>query len=200
MISGAGATRPYIFILPQKSPKFIFENNFTISVKNNYRKYIRRSTRLKGYNYSKAGKYYVTINCHGKEFIFGNIIAGKMQLNEFGTIAENEWKRTALLRKHIELGEFIIMPDHIHGVVIITKNLSAPLQKYFSSPSRTLGAIVRGYMSTVTSQINKIRNTPGEKVWQRGYHDHIIRNKWDLDRISRYIRKNPRNWLRNKDP
>ena len=81
-----------------------------------------------------------------------------MQLNEFGTIAENEWKRTALLRNHIELGEFIIMPDHIHGVVIITKNLSAPLQKYFSSPSRTLGAIVRGYMSTVTSQINKIRN------------------------------------------
>jgi len=68
----------------------------------------------------------------------------------------------------------------------------------FRSPSQTIGAILRGYMGTVTSQINKLRNTPDEKIWQRNYHDHIIRNKWDYHRVSRYIRNNPRKWKDEK--
>jgi hypothetical protein len=64
----------------------------------------------------------------------------------------------------------------------------------FRSPSQTLGAILRGFMGAVTSQINHLRNTPGEKIWQRGYHDHIIRNKWSYHRICIYIRNNPKKW------
>ena len=162
------------------------------------RTFHRRSTRLKGYNYAKAGRYYVTLNCIGKEFTFGEVIKEHMYLNEFGLIASNEWKRTPTIRENIELGEFIIMPNHVHGIIVITKDL-LHLEQSFLSPSQTLGAVVRGYMASVTSQINIIRNTPGEKVWQTNYFDHIIRNKWDLLRVSRYIRNNPKNWLKDKD-
>ena len=158
----------------------------------------RRSMRLKGHHYAKAGKYFVTLNCRNREHIFGEIKNGKMYLNDFGLIALNEWKRTAIIRQHVELGEFVIMPDHIHGIIIFTKDLNF-ISQSFLSPSQTLGAIIRGYMGTVTSQINKMRNTPDEKIWQRNYYDHIIRNKWSFHRISNYIRSNPKKWLGSKD-
>ena len=91
-----------------------------------------RSKRLKGYNYAKAGKYYVTLNCLGGEHTFGEIIKGEMYLNAFGQLAYHEWKRTSLIRQHVELGEFIIMPDHIHGIVIITRDLNFNSQSFIS--------------------------------------------------------------------
>jgi len=192
-------------------------------MKYNPRFHHRRSTRLKGYNYARAGSYFITLSCYNKIELFGEIKEGKMILNEFGVIAYKEWVRTPVIRPNIDLGSFVIMPDHLHGIIIIREDVSGwtdeesecqggcntPLhsdssprssntsRQSFLSPSQTLGAIVRGYMGTVTSQINKIRNTHGDKVWQRNYNDHIIRNKWDFHRITKYIIRNPKNYRKN---
>src|SRR5699024_12431494 len=118
------------------------------------------------------------------------------------------------IREHVQLDAFIIMPNHMHGIVRIINsndfvgpyddtplqntnqqlNINPEKQTEFKSPSKTLGAIVRGYKSTVTKQINQLRNTPGQKLWQRNYHDHIIRDEASLQRIRYYIQYNPKQW------
>jgi REP element-mobilizing transposase RayT len=171
--------------------------------------------RLPNYNYSNAGNYFVTIKCFARINLFGQIMDGEMFLNAFGKIAYDQWCLTPLIRPNIGLGQFVIMPDHIHGIINIkanniewflkTNNNNGIIDSFHSrsfqppspsllSPSQTLGAIIRGYKGVVTAKINEIRDTPGEKVWQRGYHDHIIRNKLAYHRISRYIVNNPKNW------
>ncbi len=84
----------------------------------------RHSIRLKGYDYSQAGAYFVTICVHGRECLFGEIVDGAMQVNEFGRIAAAEWARTAEIRKEIELGDFVVMPNHFHGILILSDDPS----------------------------------------------------------------------------
>ena len=96
----------------------------------------------------------------------------------------------------VELDEFIIMPNHIHGIIIIESRgvmRYAPTKK-FASPEQTLGAIVRGFKSSVTKRINEMNKTFGQKFWQRNYYEHIIRNEQDLYRIRKYIQLNPLKW------
>ena len=162
----------------------------------------RKSIRLKGFDYSQPSRYYVTICTQNKENIFGNIQNGKTMLNKYGKIAEKEWLNTKIIRPNVDLDYFIIMPNHLHGIIII-KEYGRGVLRYaptniptneFRSPSESLGAIIRGYKSTVTKQINELRNTPGLKLWQRNYYEHIIRNEKDLYRIRRYIVQNPLKW------
>ena len=173
-------------------------------------KWHRKSMRLQGYHYGQKGSYFVTFVCHQRKKLFGEIIDGVMQLNSYGQIAWNEWEKTPQIRPNLDVKEFVIMPDHVHVIITILKDVTGwdpwfnhirgtrPPSKFsrqsFLSPSQTLGAIVRGYMATVTSQINRLRNTPNEKVWQRGYHERIIRTKWAYNNIARYIRENPRRY------
>ena len=183
----------------------------------NPQKHHRRSIRLKGYDYSQEGAYFITICCHNRQGIFGEIKNGKMHLNKYGKIAETEWRKTAVIRNNVELDEFIIMPNHVHGIIKITDVVGAycntpqqirnttrqirntPQQIHnttqqtgFRSPSQTIGSIIRGFKSTTTKQINQIRHTPGLPVWQRNYYEHIIRNKQALHRIRYYIINNPK--------
>ncbi len=170
----------------------------------------RRSIRLKEYDYSQAGAYFITICTHQRENLFGKIVDGEMKLNEFGQIAHEEWHKTALIRGEIDLDEFVIMPNHFHGIVIIHEPVRAyhnkivrayghtplptPNPAKFESPSRTLGAMVRGFKSAVTTQINQKRCTPGNPVWQRNYWEHIIRDEKDLYNAQAYILNNPIQW------
>ena len=158
-----------------------------------------------------------------------------MVLNDAGKIANNEWLRTPGLRNNIELDTFIIMPNHMHAIIVITENdidsrgvlhtpsdngtsnekgvLHAPVDININekdvcntslqtihglrSPSKTIGAIVRGYKSSVTKQMNQLQG--GEyPVWQRNYHDHIIRNEQSYQTISNYIVNNPAKWNNDK--
>ena len=207
--------------------------------------YKRKSIRLKEYDYSQIGYYYVTICTLDRAQLFGRIIDNKMILNKYGLIAQNEWKSTQYIRQNVELDEFIIMPDHIHGIIIINdrrgvmpyalkNNLhsnnnkipndnkpinselgsgiraygNTPLpftenvrnvvtsNKYdgntpLRSPMQTIGSIIRGYKSAVTININKIRQTPKTKIWQRNYFEHVIRNQIELDKTRLYIKNNP---------
>ena len=260
----------------------------------------RRSIRLKGYDYSLEGLYFITICCQNRICRFGTIENGKMILNEYGIIAHNEWVNTPKIRPNVELGEFIIMPNHIHGIIAITDRppigrgeLHSPLldsddiikgvcktpqpdvgitgeyqkgvgktpipgvgnmgeynrgecnspqpdvgitgeyhrgvgktpqpgvgitgeyhrgecnspipdvcnrgecnrgecNSPLRSPSQTVGAIVRGYKSSVTKQLGLLGFN--EKLWQRNYYEHIIRNDQSFQNITEYIITNPLKW------
>ncbi len=165
----------------------------------------RRSIRLKGYDYSSEGMYFITICLNNRQHLFGEIVKQngiqKMQLNEMGMIAHNEWLRTSQMRPNIELDEFVIMPDHLHGIIVINPrddmtyiNRASTVEQFGKPTSNTIPTIIRGYKSSVTKQINILRNTPSVPVWQRNYYEHIIRDKKSYYNIVNYIANNPINW------
>jgi len=127
----------------------------------------RKTIRLKGYDYSQAGLYFVTLCCQNRNHLFGKIIDGKMDLNHFGKIAKKEWEHTATLRDNISLGAFILMPNHFHSIIQIDyqiKNEEANCGT-FKSPSHTIGAIIRGYKGATTKKIKElIRNNCGGEL------------------------------------
>lgn len=161
-------------------------------------KHHRRSIRLKGYDYSEAGTYFVTVCSWKRDCLFGEISGGVMGLNEYGRIVEDEWRRSSTIRQEINLDEFVIMPNHIHGIVTIYSNGDRHVGANGRSPLRmkpkSISSFVAGFKSAVTKQINQIRNTPGTPVWQRNYYEHIIRNEKELEKIREYIQNNPLKW------
>ncbi len=163
----------------------------------------RRSIRLRGYDYTQPGAYFVTICTHNREPLFGQVEDGRMALNAFGRIVWEEWFRTAQVRPYVELfeDEFVVMPNHIHGIIwIVGKPVGAtrrvaPTDGHPRGPAPgSLGAIIVQFKSIVTKRINALRGTPGVPVWQRNYYEHIIRNERALRAIRRYIIENPRRW------
>ena len=171
----------------------------------------RRSIRLKGYDYSLAGAYFITIVTYKGEDIFGEIVDNESRLNQYGEIAKSEWFNTARLRPSVSLypDEMVVMPNHIHGIMWINQSHdvrgAATLRPYPQSNGKlqnvaknSLGAMVRGYKSAVTYRINAIRNSRGISVWQRNYYDHIIRDEDELRKIWDYIDTNPQNWIEDR--
>lgn len=178
---------------------------YNLSMNYNPKNHHRRSIRLKEFDYSQPGWYYVTICTQNKKCLFGAILKSKMVLNEYGKIVEEEWLKTKEIRKNIDLDYYCVMPNHLHGIIIIENkivgaNSNSPLQynyenkKKLISPSQTIGAIVRGFKGAVTKQINGLRNTPGNVVWQRNYFEHILRKENDLYNTRNYIQNNPLKW------
>ncbi len=162
----------------------------------------RQSIRLKGYDYSQPGFYFITICTKNRAHVFGKINNGVMHLNEYGRVAKKEWIRTEGLRFNVIIDAYIIMPNHMHGIIEISHYgpqpvwayRDMPVRKSFQSPSKNLGAIIRGFKSTVTKQINIKKGTPGSPLWHRNYYEHIIRNEDSLHNIREYIKHNPRKW------
>jgi REP element-mobilizing transposase RayT len=156
----------------------------------------RRSIRLEGYDYSQSGAYFVTICAYKRELLFEN--------EETKRILEREWLNTRDLRQNAVIDEFVVMPNHLHGIIMITQGVGAYcntplLQNRFKSPSKTVGSIIRGFKSTTTRQINLLRETPGNPIWQRNYYDHIIRNEYELNKIREYLQNNPLKWDLDKE-
>lgn len=170
----------------------------------------RRSIRLAGYDYTQAGAYFITICTHKRQNLFGDIVNGEMILNEYGKIAANSWQELARHFPHITLGEWVIMPNHVHGIIVIgrgeapadeqsTTTLSDNRRVLRPSPPNgtdpgSVGAIVQNYKSVASRKINKLRSTAGAPVWQRNYWEHIIRNEQAYQRIANYIINNPAQW------
>jgi putative transposase len=190
--------------------------------------HIRRSIRLAGYDYCLAGVYFVTMVSHGREEIFGEITDEEMRLNENGKIAEAGWEEIPGHFPMVELGEWVVMPNHVHGIIVINEIVgerheeirarhaspqrASPLpvrppqmeRATHASPPRgtprgSIGAIVGSYKSAVSKRINQLRHTPGAPVWQRNYYDHIIRDEKDWERIHTYISANPAQWVRDEE-
>ncbi|CAA0169542.1 conserved hypothetical protein [Tenacibaculum maritimum] len=186
----------------------------------------RQSIRLKGYDYAQAGFYFITICCQNRAHLFGEIQNGKMILNVFGNIAHTQWYKTAQIRDNCKMHEFIIMPNHLHGIIEIThqKEENKGIGK-FQSPSQAIGSIIRGFkIATIKNIKDIINNGTGKfqfaptagfsgteqfsatqiiksldfKIWQRNYYEHIIRNQKAYNNISNYIVNNPDNWDEDK--
>ena len=162
----------------------------------------RRSIRLKEYDYSEPNWYYLTICTHDKKNLFGEIKNGKMIMNDFGKIVNEEWLKTKALRKNVDLDEYVIMPNHFHGILIIERRDTAGCvptkmnenRKFGEMQGGSLSAIVRSFKSAVTKRINELRNIPRKEVWQKGFYEHIIRNERDLYNIRKYVELNPLKW------
>jgi putative transposase len=173
-------------------------------------KYRIESARLKEWNYSNPWYYYVTVNTKNHIHFFGKVTNGKMILNELGKIVDEEWRRTKEIRMNIDLDYYIIMPNHIHGIIIINgvethrvrleeNNLGINGDACDASlPKNCLSDIIRGFKSAATKQI--IKNGCPDFAWQPRFYDRIIRNEKELFNIRKYIEENPLRWELEKDP
>lgn len=159
-------------------------------------KHHRHSIRLQGYDYSQVSAYFVTMVTYNRECLFGDIVDGEMRTNDIGRLVEEEWLKTARVRANVELDEFIVMPNHFHCVVAITSSVVGATRRVApTGPTpNSIGSIMSQFKSIVTKRVNVLHNTQGTSVWQRNYHEHIIRNEKELDRIREYIINNPANW------
>ena len=173
-------------------------------------KHHRRSIRLQGYDYTQAGAYFTTVCTYQRQLLFGEVVDGEMQLSQFGHIVQAEWLRTAIVRPNVELDEFIIMPNHIHGIIVLTDppmathrathrvaptaGCDASKERLIGPRSGSIGAILGQFKSIVSKRINVIRKATDTPIWQRDYHDHIIRDERALNNIRQYIAENPLRW------
>jgi len=159
----------------------------------------RRSIRLKGYDYTSAGGYFVTIVTYHRECLFGEIVNEEMILNEIGKIVEYAWFDLPNHYSNVELGTFCIMPNHVHGIIILNDpNVGAGLRP---APTKTHGLpeIIRAFKSFSARRVNEHLKSPGVPLWQRNYYEHIIRNDDDHARIHTYIDANPSMWADDEE-
>jgi putative transposase len=181
-------------------------------------KHHRRSIRLPNYEYSQPGAYYVTIVAWHRECVFGEVVNGEMRLNKFGEIVQWEWLELPKRLLYIELGAFIVMPNHFHGILIFHEHVGATrlgltnaLSGNVSLPNvstkgidgsplshgpkpASLGAIMAQFKSRVTKRLWKITSLKRKPIWQRNYYEHLIRDEKDLQNKSDYIEANPMLW------
>ena len=166
----------------------------------------RRSIRLRGYDYTQAGAYFITICTYGREPLFGHVVAETVALSPYGRIVEQCWRGLARHTPALTLDVFVVMPDHLHGLLI----LQAPTDPSVSSGSAdtadrprgtmpgSVSALMQNFKSTSTRRVNCVRCTSGTPLWQRDYYEHTVRDTADLDRIRRYIAENPVRWGRRR--
>ena len=167
----------------------------------------RRSIRLLHYDYSRPGFYFVTICTHQKQCLFGEMKEQKMGLNQIGKMVRDEWLKSAQICQEIELDEWVIMPNHLHGIVVIQKNddggvinnkgainvegaRHAPLR----CKPKSLSSFVAGFKSSVTKRIKVFCSQPDFCIWQRNYYESVVRNEQHLNKIRHYIFDNPQKW------
>jgi putative transposase len=165
----------------------------------------RSSIRLPFYDYSQGGAYFITICVANRECLLGNIVDGKTHLSEIGGIVRTAWDNIRDRFSEIELDAFVIMPNHIHGIIVI-RNVGAihesPLRGH---PRRSLrrGMLLSkaiGYFKMKSAKnANLLGNKSGLPFWQRNYYEHVIRNDIDLEEIREYIQNNPLKWLEDEN-
>lgn len=164
-------------------------------------KHHRRSIRLKGYDYTQPGAYYITLCTQARQCLFGDVVAGKMRLNSLGAIAFNYWQAIPDHFAHIQLDVFVVMPNHLHGILVIrdtpikVQPACNPTEKFGKPVPGSIPTVIRSYKAAVTKQINLICNTKYTSlIWQRNFYEHINRDEQSLEMIRRYITENPWRW------
>ncbi len=197
-------------------------------------KYRVESHRKPGWDYSDAGNYFLTICISGMRCLLGEVIDGKMELNDFGEIVQNELIKSIDIRKELKLGKFVVMPNHIHAIIILNDmgnnsnaghiahiahsaethgraSVRASVRGDVQMPNRrpkSISSFVGGYKSAVVSAVDNFIDEQAldipkynrrNKFWQSNYHDHIIRDWNEYERIAQYIVDNPQKWERDKN-
>ena len=150
----------------------------------------RRSPRLVGYDYRQAGAYFVTVCTWGREPLLGEVVGGEMQLDAAGHAVQRAWETLPRRFPGVDLDAFVVMPNHVHGVLVLGGDPSLPP----SIPTPSLSAVLRAFKSVAAIEGHRALDRAGQAFWQRSYHDHIIRNNRALEQIRRYIVDNPACW------
>jgi len=160
---------------------------------------------LRGHDYSNRGAYFITVCAYNRECLFGEIMNDKMRLNEYGRIVDIEWAKTNNNRNNVVLDTYVVMPNHFHGILILSRGTARctpttktgngrHYRKFGKMISGTLLAIIRSFKSAVTKHINGLGDKQGVPVWQRNYYEHVVRNEKELNQIREYIMNNPLKW------
>ncbi|CAA6805007.1 MAG: Unknown protein [uncultured Sulfurovum sp.] len=149
----------------------------------------RKSIRLKTWDYSQNGLYFITICTKNREHLFGEIIDETMLLSDMGLLAQKYWYEIPKHFDFVFLDSFVVMPNHIHGVIEIRREKA--VKKFENQPKGTVSSIIGSYKSIVTKKCRLIDASFG---WQSRFHDHIIRNDKSLEKIRAYVIANPKNW------
>ena len=177
----------------------------------------RRSIRLRDYDYSQVGAYFVTVCTHNRTCLFGDVVDGEMVTNDAGRIVQAIWKALPLHYPGVALDEFVIMPKHVHGIIVLDSGVGAQFiappdadgsggainraltTDALSASDRppTLGDIVRGFKARSTRLLRRDRGY--QRVWQRNYYEHVLRDKGSLSRVREYISNNPLHWAFDRE-
>ena len=155
----------------------------------------RRSPRLAGFDYSQPGLYFVTVCTWGREPLLGEVIASEVQLSRTGRAALEAWEALPLRFPAVALDAFVVMPTHVHGILV----LGGDPDRSPDIARPDLAAVMRAFKSISGIQGNRALGRTNQPLWQRGYHDHIIRNARELDLIRQYIADNPARWETDAD-
>ncbi len=175
------------------------------------RSHRRRSIRYKGYDYTQPGAYFVTIGAFERKFIFGKIINNEIQLYDLGRIAYTCWQQIPNHFTNVEVEPFVIMPNHIHGIITIldddrsgtvhrrgtiyrapTMDTGKTREEFGKPVPGSLATIIRTYKAAVSRIARKELGMVN--IWQRNYYEHIVRNQMELEKIGKYILANPQQW------
>jgi putative transposase len=185
----------------------------------------RRSIRLSGYDYASAGAYFVTIVAQGRACVFGQVVGGEMQRNALGHLIDCAWHDIPHHHSNVVLDAFIVMPNHIHGIILLTDPVGATPASPTRSDTRlpttrgpnsgSVGAIIGSFKASTTRRANILRQgdggagdagvaptglvLPEGRRWQRNYYEHIVRTDDALDRIRNYINANPQRWFQDRE-
>jgi len=172
-------------------------------MKFNGNRFFRRSHRRKGYDYSLAGAFFVTINVKNRQRLLCEIKNNVVNLSKIGNIVKESWEKIPGHFKDVRLDEFVIMPDHFHGIIVIqrkpagnSEDLCENTDNNSKRRARDLGQIVAYFKYQSTKCINQLRHTPGLPFWQKDYHEHLIRNQDEMKIYRNYTRKNPIKWTK----
>jgi putative transposase len=183
----------------------------------------RRSIRLKGYDYTQPGAYFVTLLAWQRQCLFGEVAGDEVRLKDAGKVLEYYWN-TLPAHFSVEIDQWVIMPNHFHGIIWLIDDPVRAKQPGFDFSSidlhpsgrsplpnlelraednhrlqpKSLGSLIAGFKAACTTRINRLRRTTGLHVWHRNYHDHIIRNEDELNNIRLYVLDNPRQWVEDE--
>jgi len=177
--------------------------------------YNRKSLRLKDYDYSQEGCYFVTISTHHRKCLFGDVKNGEMVLNDLGRIVDDCWQWLIDHHEHVDGDLWVVMPNHLHGIIAINEcggysqrgecsqrrggSRTAPTSMETSIKRKPLGRLVGAFKTVSTKKINELCHTPGQILWQRNYFERIIRTDYELHQTRQYIQTNPETWKKTEE-
>jgi len=145
---------------------------------------IRQRIRLRGFHYGGACAYYLTICAFERRMLFGTCRDGIVSLDPIGQVVQSSWRATADMRPDVVLDEHIVMPNHMHAILHLSRD----------APRKTLFSIIAGFKSDVTSTVRAMLSDKRYVVWQKRFHDRVIRSGKELEQLREYIRANPARW------
>lgn len=160
-----------------------------------YKNYRVPSARWNQWDYSWAGRYFITICTKDRKCYFGHIANGIMAYSQIGDVVKDEWQKTAIIRPYVQLGEWVIMPNHIHGIIYILPKVKSQTPGQVSTimwKPKSLGAIINQFKAACTKRIWADGYTCFG--WQSRFYDRVIRDELEMGRIQKYIVENSKNW------